>query len=221
MGRPQAWQVISRERARLADLLDSLTPAEWEHPSLCAGWTVKHTAAHVISSPQATPWDVGVALLRARGSFDRCIDEQARRWADRPTEQIVADYRRLDGSQRHPIGTTYYEPLLDVLVHSQDIAIPLQRDHDMPVDAARAAADRVWRRAFPFRARSRLAGLRLRATDTDWAVGERAAAGGLGGPVVEGTMADLLLLLTGRPVVLPRLTGPGVELLRERVRPTR
>jgi uncharacterized protein (TIGR03083 family) len=207
--RQQAWQVITRERARLADLLDGLTAREWDQPSLCAGWTVKHVAAHVISSPQATPWAVGVALVRARGSFDRCIDEQARVWADRPTDQIVADYRRLHGSHRHPIGTTYFEPLLDVLVHSQDIAIPLGREHPMPVVAARAAADRVWRRSFPFHARRRLGGLRLRATDTDWAVGA--------GDEVAGAMADLLLVLTGRSATLPRLTGPGVEQLQDRV----
>ena len=203
MDAPQAWQVIARERARLADLLDDLAPAEWEQPSLCAGWTVKHVAAHVISSPQATPWAVGAALLRARGSFDRCIDDQARHWADRPTEQIVADYRRLHGSRRHPIGTTYYEPLLDVLVHSQDIAIPLGRELLMPSGPARAAADRVWRRSFPFRARRRLAGLRLVATDSDWAVGA--------GEEVAGTVSDLLLVLTGRTATLPRLTGPGAE----------
>ena len=209
MDRPQAWQVITRERARLADLLDDLAPAEWERPSLCAGWTVRHVAAHVISSPQATPWALTVALVRARGSFDRCIDEQARRWADRPTGQIVADYRRLHGSRRHPAGTTYFEPLLDVLVHSQDIAVPLGREHPMPTLPARAAADRVWRRSFPFRARRRLRGLRLTATDTDWTVGD--------GPEVEGTMADLLLVLTGRTATLPRLAGPGVEQLHGRV----
>ena len=210
MDRPQAWQVITRERARLADLLDGLTPAQWEQPSLCAGWTVKHVAAHVISSPQATAWAVGVALVRARGSFDRCIDEQARHWADRPADQILGDYRRLHGSQRHPIGTTYYEPLLDVLVHSQDIAIPLGCEHPMPTLPARAAADRVWRRSFPFRARRRLQGLRLRATDTDWAAGT--------GDEVTGAMADLLLVLTGRTATLPRLTGPGVERLHDRAR---
>lgn len=210
MDRHQAWQVITRERARLADLLDELTPAEWEHPSLCAGWTVRHVAAHVISSPQATPWAVGVALVRARGSFDRCIDDQARRWADRPTQQIVDDYRRLHGSQRHPVGTTYYEPLLDVLVHTQDIAVPLGRELAMPTEAARGAADRVWRRSFPFHARRRLGGLRLRATDTDWAAGA--------GDEVTGAVADLLLALTGRTATLSRLTGPGVEQLHERVR---
>ena len=213
MDRSEAWEVITVERARLADLLDDLSAAEWERPSLCDGWTVKHAAAHVISSPQATPWAVGVALVRARGSFDRCIDEQARRWADRPTEQIVADYRRLHGSRRHPVGTTYFEPLLDVLVHSQDIAVPLVREHAMPTGPARAAADRVWRRSFPFRARRRLAGLRLVATDADWAVGA--------GDEVTGTMADLLMVLTGRTATLPRLTGPGAEQMQERAQTSR
>ena len=213
MDRSDAWEVIAVERARLADLLDDLDPAEWERPSLCAGWTVRHVAAHVISSPQATPGAVAVALVRARGSFDRCIDAQARSWADRPTDRIVADYRRLHGSRRHPIGTTYFEPLLDVLVHSQDIAIPLGREHVMPAAAARAAADRVWRRSFPFRARRRLDGLRLTATDTDWTVGA--------GDELAGAMADLLMVLTGRTATLPRLAGSGAELLQERARTSR
>jgi hypothetical protein len=43
----------------------------------------------------------------------------------------------------------------------------------------------------------------LRATDTDWTVGE--------GPEVSGTALDLLLLLTGRTAaVIPSLHGEGV-----------
>lgn len=36
----------------MAAPLDNLAPAEWEHPSLYAGWSVKDVAAHVISNPQ-------------------------------------------------------------------------------------------------------------------------------------------------------------------------
>jgi uncharacterized protein (TIGR03083 family) len=207
--RSTAWEVIAVERARLADLLDDLAPADWDRASLCAGWTVRHVAAHVISSPQVTARAVGAAMVRARGDFDLMVDQEARRWAARPAEAIVSDYRRLHGSRRHPVGTTYREPLLDVLVHSQDIAIPLQRSHQMPVGPALAAADHVWRRSFPFAARRRLRGLRLAAADSEWTVGEGAA--------VEGTTADLLLLMTGRCVVLPRLAGPGADLLRGQV----
>ena len=81
----------------------------------------------------------------------------------------------------------------------------------MPVDAATAALDRAWRMGFPFGARKRLAGFRLESTDADWAAGE--------GPAVTGTSASLLLLVTGRDVVAPELTGPGAEQLRERLSP--
>jgi hypothetical protein len=52
-------------------------------------------------------------------------------------------------------------------------------------------------------------GLRLVATDTDWSVGE--------GPELRGPVLSLLLLLTGRQVVLPELEGPGAAVLTERL----
>lgn len=49
-------------------------------------------------------------------------------------------------------------------------------------------------------------GFRFTATDVDWAVGD--------GPTVEGPMAAILLLLTGRTVGVPELTGDGAGRLR-------
>ena len=56
--------------------------------------------------------------------------------------------------------------------------------------------------------KSRIAGLTLRATDTDWTHGS--------GPVVEGPILDLLVASTGRSSALGQLSGDGVETLRER-----
>jgi len=198
----QIWQTIHAERAALADVLRTLTPAEWEQPSLCLGWTIRDVAAHVISSPQATVGQVMAAMVRARGSFNRCMFDEAKRRSARPTERIIADYRRLAKSRRHPPGTTRLDPLLDVLVHTQDIVRPLGRHHRMPPAAAAVAADHVWRRSFPFKARKRLDGLRLTATDVVWTVGD--------GATVRGSMEALLLLLTGRTASVPELTGEGV-----------
>jgi uncharacterized protein (TIGR03083 family) len=203
--RDQVWAWTHAERAALADLLEGLTPEQWEHPSACPGWTVRDVAAHVISSPLAGTGDLVGAVVRARGSFNRMMYDEAKRSSARPTAEIVADYRRVQGSRRRPPGTSVLDPLLDVLVHTQDIALPLGLTHPMPPEAARAAADHVWRRSFPFRARTRLAGLRLQATDVDWAVGD--------GQLVTGPMEALLLLLTGRTVAVPRLSGPGRERL--------
>jgi hypothetical protein len=62
--------------------------------------------------------------------------------------------------------------------------------------------------------RSRVAGLTLRATDTDLVVGD--------GPEVEGPAIALLLATSGRPAGLADLSGPGVDVLAERIsRPAR
>ncbi len=56
--------------------------------------------------------------------------------------------------------------------------------------------------------RDRVAGLTLKATDTDFSVGT--------GPVVERPAISLLLAASGRGSALDELTGPGVETLRQR-----
>lgn len=208
MDKAEVWQTIDVERAALADLLETLALDEWEHDSLCAGWRVRHVAAHIISSPQASLRSTAVEMLRARGKFNRCIYEQALRAGARPVHRIVTDYRQYAGSRRHPPGTIYLDPLLDILVHTQDIVIPLGRVHPMPPAAAAAAANRVWRVPFPFWARRRFHGFRFNATDVQWRAGR--------GLTVEGPMEALLLVLTGRTVSLPRLTGDGAAALAQR-----
>jgi hypothetical protein len=92
------------------------------------------------------------------------------------------------------------------MVHVQDVAVPLGLTAAMPLDAARAGAERVWRMGWPFWARRRLRGLRLTAADVDWSAGE--------GAEVRGPVQALLLLLTGRTeTALAQLTGPGTQLM--------
>ncbi|MEV0108572.1 hypothetical protein AB0H42_19845 [Nocardia sp. NPDC050799] len=92
---------------------------------------------------------------------------------------------------RHtPVGTTALDRLMDLLVHGQDIAVPLGMRREMPVDAARWSVERVWRMGRPFRAQRVLAGHRLIATDTEW-------SGGTGAPLA-APIAEILLLVTGR-----------------------
>ena len=50
MGDKRIWGYIDEQRADLADFLDTLTPEQWETPSLCRGWTVRDVAAHVTQS---------------------------------------------------------------------------------------------------------------------------------------------------------------------------
>ncbi|MET0865675.1 MAG: maleylpyruvate isomerase family mycothiol-dependent enzyme [Nakamurella sp.] len=205
MDTDELWRRIHHNRAVLADQLETLTPAEWETPSLCAGWTVRDVAAHVISSSAAGFGEVMTAMARARFNFNRCMDDMAKRRSARPTEEIIADYRRLAGSRRRPPGTSRFDPLVDVLIHTQDIVRPLGRRQPMPDLDALAVAGYVWGKSFPYGAQRRLRGVRLSATDVDWTVGE--------GAPVEGPVSALLLLMTGRTASLPELSGAGVTRL--------
>ena len=214
MDRDAIWAAIDHERMDLADLLDDLSEQEWAQPSLCSAWRVRDVAAH-LALAQMPVGAAAAAVLRSRGSFHGMIRDSAVRHAAVPTHQIAAEIRGMVGSRRHAPGITDMEPLLDVLVHGQDIAVPLGRPRTMPLDAAAAAATRAWTYRWPFstvwRARSRLEGLALVATDTDWSVGA--------GIRIEGPIQALLLLLTGRAgAATAGLTGPGVPRLAPAVR---
>ena len=210
MDREESWRVITAQRLTLADLLEGLTDAQWESPSLCEGWRVRDVAAHVAMAPEVPSFSSLLAdAVRARGSFNRLNHDVAVRHAGRPVTQIVTELREYAGSRRLPVVTNYRNILFDVLVHGQDIALPLGLRRDMPVEAARVGATRVWTMGWPFWAHRKLQGFRLTATDTPWTVGN--------GADVHGPIDAMLLLLTGRPAVLPRLAGDGVPDLTARL----
>ena len=79
---------------------------------------------------------------------------------------------------------------IDILVHNQDVARPLGITHPMPPDAAAAAADRVLTTPAGIKRWRNPKGVRLVATDIDWAWGE--------GQTVEAPMESHLMRLTGR-----------------------
>src|SRR5262249_53792441 len=158
-------------------------------------------AAH-LTLQQLGPGGVIAMVARWRGSMDRTIHHVARRRAAaRPTGQIIAEIRDMAGSRRHTIGVTYLETLTDILVHGQDITIPLGRGQDIPPRPAAVAATRVRTMPWPppLPAARKVAGFRLTATDTSWSFGE--------GPRVSGPMGALLLVCAGRLAALPQLSG--------------
>ena len=202
----EVWRHTHEQRRRLAELARSLSEDDWAVPSLCHGWTVRDVVAHVMRSATVTPVEVAVALVRSCGRYNVVVAEDARRAARRPVGELLAEFERHEGSRRHPLGTSVVDPLLDVLVHSQDIAVPLGRDHPMPIEPAVVAARRARRLGLLFPGLRVRRGVRVRATDADFGVGQ--------GPLVEGPMQAVLLLLTGRTqAALPALRGPGVERL--------
>jgi uncharacterized protein (TIGR03083 family) len=182
------WRHIDSERSTLADLLESLPPSAWDRRSLCRGWTIHDVGAHLTFS-HARLRDVAWPAVRTGFRYNAMISYAAVR-SPLTHEQIVTTLRGFVGSRRRAPFVSELEPLLDVLVHSQDICLPLGIDHAMPLDAAVAAADRVLALRGPIRLWEPPRGVRLVATDTEWAYGE--------GPVRQAPIQSHLLTLTGR-----------------------
>ena len=212
------WAAIDDQRARTADLLDHLTPQQWEHPSLCQGWTVRHVAAHLTLQQQRVRDAAAFVahhprLLRSLTLNATIHDSAVIQAQVLPSREIILRIRAMIGSRRHNAFVTPLETLTDILVHGQDIAVPLDLDLAMRPDGSVLAATRRWDTRGTWLAmvnrRLPLEGHRLTATDTDWTRGQ--------GPEVAGPIGALLLLLTGRAAALDQLTGEGADDLRSTV----
>ena len=184
------WPTIHAERAALADDLDGLTDAQWSTRSLCSEWDVHQALAHLVSAAMMTPPKFARKFAAARFNFDRfAAGEVARQSRGRPAETLAA-FRAVQGRTSAPPGPkdTW---LGEAFVHGEDIRRPLGIAHDYPLAAVA--------RALPFYAKSnaiiggrdRVAGLTLRATDTELSVGT--------GPLVEGPVMSLLLAASDGP----------------------
>ncbi|HYG95378.1 MAG TPA: maleylpyruvate isomerase family mycothiol-dependent enzyme [Nocardioides sp.] len=209
MEKSEVWRHIHAERAALAATLADLPPEDWQHDTLCPGWTVHDIAAHVISVPQIGWRDVVAMSARNFGrGYNTMIFREVKRISARKTsEEVLAEYERYAGSTSHVPTTTSVEPLIDALLHHQDIVRPLGTTHDMDPTAAALAADRVRRLSFLMGTRKLLGSVRMVATDLDWARGS--------GPTVKGPMQELLMLASGRLPDRSLLTGDGLELVAE------
>src|SRR5262245_26283150 len=153
---------------------------------------------------------VAAELMRARGSVVKATRDLAVRFAERPCADLVAEIREHAASRRLPKVTNYRNIVLDILVHGQDIAIPLGIHREMPQEAVVAGIERAWTIGWLLGVKRSVRRFRYTATDADWTAGD--------GPEVTGPAAALLLVLTGRPAALPSLSGPGVGTLSSLVR---
>ncbi|MCZ2806442.1 maleylpyruvate isomerase family mycothiol-dependent enzyme [Modestobacter sp. VKM Ac-2983] len=202
---------VAAQRHALADLLDTLDRDEWSAPSLCLGWTVHDVLAHLTLSTRQSTAGMVLRILRARGDFDRAEARAAReRAAAHPPATLTAQLRETAAVDRRVGLSSPRDPLVDVLVHGQDIARPLRRRLPTPPELAVPALRHVWSNVFYGRPSRRLHGVRLIATDTAWSEGA--------GPEVCGTAGDLLLLATGRSVSASGVTGAGVGEVAARLR---
>lgn len=208
MDKAEVWRHIHAERAALAATLAGLPEDGWSHDTLCAGWTVHDVAAHVISTPQIGWGEIAAMSVRNLGrGYNTMIFREVKRLSAQETrESILADYEKYAASTHHVPTTTSVEPLIDALLHHQDIVRPLGLTRDMPPEAAAVAADRVRRLSFLMGTRRLLRSVRMVATDVDWTRGS--------GPTIEGPIQELLMMASGRQPDRSLLTGEGLVELK-------
>ena len=94
------------------------------------------------------------------------------------------------------------------MIHHQDIRRPLGPPRTIPPDRLRAAL-RFAKTAPPIRGFWHRRGLRMVATDVDWAAGS--------GPEVLGPGEAILLAIAGRNAAVRELSGPGLAMLSPRL----
>jgi uncharacterized protein (TIGR03083 family) len=200
---------VSAERRRLADSVADLTDEQWATPSLCAAWTVRDVIAHLTVTTRLTVPRLLRAAVRARGSFDRmAVDLAAVRAAAYTTAELVAQLRESADSTRRFPGSAPMDPLMDLVVHGQDVARPLGRRHVSPPEVVAACLVHVATNRFMGGPR-RLAGVRLVSTDSGWTLGD--------GAELRGPDVDLLLVAAGRRAGLAALDGPGTAVVAGRL----
>ena len=177
------------ERARLVELLDSLTPQQWSADSLCDRWRVREVVAHVTMPFRGGLPSFLLGMVRARFDFNRHADRDARATtAARSDEWLVDLWRRNIDHPWRPPGGGAAGALSHDVIHGLDITVPLGLPGPPPERIA-LLVEQSEDRNFSYFGVD-LTGVRLEATDADLTIGE--------GRAVRVPAAELLLVVTGR-----------------------
>ena len=201
---------IADERRLTADLVVALSPDQLSTPSLCGAWTVRDVSAHLLMPLVTSTPKFVFAMARSGMNFDKANKVLTAGVAGRSTAEIAAGLRANADSRFTPPGLGPEAPLTDALVHGQDMRRPLGLHRDIPEQRQRVVLDfLVGGSAKAFVPASRIAGLRLEASDLDWTWGD--------GESVTGPAEALMMAIAGRSVALADLSGDGVPVMAERL----
>jgi uncharacterized protein (TIGR03083 family) len=189
---------VVAERREQAELLAGLSDAQWDAPSLCAGWRTREVIAHTTMQYRMSLPRFALAMLKARGNFNRAADRMAR--ADAATlsqDDLVAALRDNAEHPWTPPGGGPVGALSHDVIHGLDVTVALGIDRTVPDRVGLVLAGMQPKNIAFFG--TDLSGVSLQATDLDWTYGD--------GDPLHGTGADLLLVVCGRKLPADRLKG--------------
>ena len=198
---------ITDQRNQIADTLENLTQEQWSTTSLCTEWTVQEVAGHL-----TTGWNIGLGqfalgLVKARGNFGRANERFGRQLGARPTDEIIADLRDNAADRFTPPGAGPEAPLIDCILHAQDMFIPLDIAYEVdPNTVARVMDAAVGKKMKRISGTTVAERFSLKATDTTWRYDNP------GQPLLEGPVLALLLTIFGRTAADASLSGPTQDI---------
>jgi uncharacterized protein (TIGR03083 family) len=191
--------VVAAEFVALAGLLDSATDAQWDTPSLCAGWRVREVVAHMTMAARYSEEEFMAELRRCEFDFGRLSNEVAARDAELPASELVANLRSDVMQHWTPPGGGWHGALNHVVIHGLDVTVPLGVPRRSPDATIRVVLDDLTAGGVQANFGTSIEGRSLQATDLDWSYGS--------GPALRGPAEDLALVLCGRAVPPGRLDG--------------
>ena len=200
------------ELAAISEYLHELDEPQWDETSLCEGWRVRDVVSHMCVGYTTPMPRMFAKIAKRRFNVPKASYEESIAFGTEHTPAgILSVFDEIHRNNiRKGIAKVIKpnEGLVDHLIHHQDIRRPLGQPRQMPSDRLVAALDVVPGLGGFVGARTRVAGLRLVATDVDWSHGD--------GPEVHGSSESMMLMLAGRPIDADELSGPGAAALRTR-----
>jgi uncharacterized protein (TIGR03083 family) len=206
-------RLVGEELADLRALLHSLPSEQWDGETLCAGWRVRDVVGHMCVGYTMNLVTFPFKLARYGFNVPKGSHELSVRYGSSHTPEQLLEVFDRETTKDRPGGLGRIIPdrerFTDHLIHQQDIRRPIGLARDVPPERIVAAMDALPAIGGFLQSRRTCAGLRFVATDVGHAVGE--------GAEVSGPGEALVLAMSGRPVALAELSGPGLETLRGRI----
>ena len=196
------------ERADLAAFLATLSPQQWQAPTLCAQWRVRDVVAHVISYDELDMRGLLAHALHGwlRPSRVNAITLAA--YSAHSPGQLLTLLNAHLQAQGLPAALGSRVALAEALIHHQDIRRALGAPRITPPGRLLPAL-RMALIAPDIGGPWHIRAVRLVATDLRFAAGV--------GPQVRGAAEALLMAIAGRHGVVDELSGPGQAKLARRI----
>jgi uncharacterized protein (TIGR03083 family) len=194
---------VAAEFLALADLLGAASDAQWDTPSLCAGWRVREVIAHMTMAARYSEEEFMAELRACEFDFGRLSNKLASRDAELPAAELVAGLRADVMHHWRPPGGGYHGALNHVVIHGLDVTVPLSAPRRSPDETIRVVLDDLTEGGVQQHFGTGISGRRLVATDLDWSYGS--------GPELRGAAEDLALVMCGRTVPDGRLQGAPLQ----------